>query len=210
MNFLPTIQFPDIPLPELPGLSWFTELAQDPPAGIELGNGRTLPPEDVLEGHYTRLSTRSSTKPAAEQLSRDGAPDHAAHETTTAESDAPDASAAHHSPSPPASQSAPDDLNIAIATLAPHLAPLTKLAEDVAQTVPSIQPEPQFRADLHRALEQAHERQAAQRTLGVFVNADGEYSIFWRLVNRPTVIAGIPIVFGILIYVWRYRGAHKS
>ncbi len=34
-----------------------------PRTGIDLGNGRMLPPEDVLEGHYRRLATHRNAAP---------------------------------------------------------------------------------------------------------------------------------------------------
>jgi hypothetical protein len=41
-----------------------------PQTGIDLGNGRMLPPEDVLEGHYRRLTARraESTRQVAVQV----------------------------------------------------------------------------------------------------------------------------------------------
>ncbi len=48
----------------------------------------------------------------------------------------------------------------------PELAPLTGLAEDLAEVVPDVSPEPNFREELHRALERTHRQHAAQRTLG--------------------------------------------
>jgi hypothetical protein len=59
-----------------------------------------------------------------------------------------------------------DNLIAAIAVLAPALAPLTELAETVADVVPPMHPTPQFRATLHDALERTHRQHNAQRVLG--------------------------------------------
>lgn len=59
-----------------------------------------------------------------------------------------------------------DSLHSAITVLAPDLTPLTDLAEDLVDVVTDVSPEPQFRQDLHRALELTHRQHAAQRTLG--------------------------------------------
>ncbi len=58
------------------------------------------------------------------------------------------------------------DLQAAITVLAPDLAPLTEVASGVADTMPQVQPQAQFRADLHRALELTHRQHQAQRVLG--------------------------------------------
>lgn len=59
-----------------------------------------------------------------------------------------------------------DNLVGAIAVLAPQLAPLTLLAEDVAYALPPVQPASTFRTTLHHALEQTHRQHTAQRMLG--------------------------------------------
>ncbi|MEM7533472.1 MAG: hypothetical protein AAF639_14915 [Chloroflexota bacterium] len=82
--------------------------------GIDMGNGRHLGAEDVLDGHFKRLS----------------------------------------------------ELNPAINALAPGLTPLTNLAEDLADSVPNVQPTDQFRANLQQALQESHRQQSAQRVLG--------------------------------------------
>jgi hypothetical protein len=42
----------------------------------------------------------------------------------------------------------------------------------------------------------------------VFTESEVEYSLLWRIVRRPTVVAGIPIVVGLLIYVWYRNDGH--
>ena len=99
-----------------------------PPRGIDLGDGRILGAEDVLEGHFRRLASRPRSQNVHVQVS--------------------------------------DDLAAAITVLAPDLAPLTIVAEEVADAVPLVQPAPDFRQHLHQALERTHRQHAAQRTLG--------------------------------------------
>ena len=104
-----------------------------PQSGIDLGNGRVLPPEDVLEGHYRRMTQQrapstSSTRQVAVQVG--------------------------------------DNLTVAITVLAPDLAPLTEIAEQVSDAVPLVEPTTQFREHLHQALERTHRQHAAARILG--------------------------------------------
>jgi hypothetical protein len=107
--------------------------------GIDMGNGQTLLPEDVLEGHYMRLAARQrAVLPGVEVGS-----------------------------GPQSVQIQVADSTIAaIQVLAPRLAPLTELAEDVAEALPPVRPAPHFRQTLHEALEQTHRQQSAQRLLG--------------------------------------------
>ena len=102
-----------------------------PPRGIDLGNGQVLPPEDVMEGHYRRLTQHRTptTRQVAVQVG--------------------------------------DNLTVAIAVLAPDLAPLTHIAEQVSTAVPVVEPTPQFREHLHQALERTHRQHAAERILGM-------------------------------------------
>ena len=103
---------------------------QLPTGGVDLGNGRVLGAEDVLEGHFQRVSTRrqQATRQVAVQVG--------------------------------------DNLMVAIAVLAPDLAPLTEVAEQVSNAVPFVEPEARFRENLHKALERTHRQHAAQRVLG--------------------------------------------
>lgn len=98
---------------------------------VDMGNGRVLGPEDVLEGHWSHL--------LAERR---------AHGTRTV------------------TVRVPDDFSAAIMVMAPELAPLTELAEEVADVLPAVHPTPQFRRDLYEALERTHRQQSAQRALG--------------------------------------------
>jgi len=106
-----------------------------PQGGIDLGNGRVLGAEDVLEGHYRRMTSR--------RLPLSG---HATTRQVTVQ--------------------VGDNLTAAIAVLAPQLAPLTEVAEQVSGAVPLVEPERRFRENLHQALELTHRQHAAQRILG--------------------------------------------
>lgn len=119
---------------------------------IDMGSGRFLTAADLLEGHYHRLA-RQATAQASQ-------PPHT--QTVTV-------------------QVAPD-LQVAIAVLAPELAPLTAVASEVAQAMPHVQPTRQFRQELHRALEQTHRQHQAQRRLGTRRHQD-ESSVAWFLIS---------------------------
>jgi hypothetical protein len=102
--------------------------------GIDLGNGKRLAAEDVLEGHYRRVTARRT--PIVQRTPQQ------------------------------VQVQVADNLVAAIAVLAPELAPLTAIAEDVSSAVPLVQPAPKFRAELQEALERTHRQHAAQRVLG--------------------------------------------
>jgi len=141
-----------------------------PQGEIDLGNGRVLGAEDVLEGHYRRLTTRrqqAMTQPSTRQVAvRFG-----------------------------------DNLTVAIAVMAPDLAPLTEIAEQVSGAVPLVEPERQFRESLHQALERTHRQQAAQRVLGTRPTPRPKQStpFGWWMVLAG-VVATIAVVVG-----WRWR-----
>lgn len=134
MGTLPT----SIPAPLAGWLQAISELLGGetlPQGGIDLGNGRVLGAEDVLEGHYRRMATnRQATQKG--QIT-------------------------HQVP-----VQVGDNLTVAITVLAPELAPLTKMAEQVSGAVPLVEPERAFRENLHQALERTHRQHAAQRMLG--------------------------------------------
>jgi len=106
-----------------------------PQGGVDMGNGRVMDAEDLLEGHYRRMA--SHRQPFAGRAS--------AHQVTV---------------------QVGDNLTAAIAVLAPQLAPLTEVAEQISGAVPFVEPERQFRQNLHQALERTHRQHAAQRILG--------------------------------------------
>lgn len=56
------------------------------------------------------------------------------------------------------------NLHSAIRVVAPTLAPLTQIAEELATRIPTMQPSADFRSELHRELELAHRRQTEQRS----------------------------------------------
>ena len=116
-------------LPSIRSVGWWQNTRPAP--SIDLGDGRVVGAEDVLESHYRRLS-RGPQPPRTRQVA----------------------------------VQVEDNLTAAITVLAPDLAPLTRLAEEVAAAMPSVQPAPQFRSDLQRALERTHRQHAAQRALG--------------------------------------------
>jgi hypothetical protein len=77
------------------------------------------------------------------------------------------------------------------------------MSEDwVSGTAPSVPPDRKFRADLHRALEETHRRQSAQRQTeahtGAWYTASGQ----WRWLLLAAFLA---VVMGVLLTAWRRR-----
>ena len=101
-------------------------------AGLDMGDGRTLTPEDVLDGHGARLLANRRRQ--------------AIRTTVPVQVD--------------------DDLSAAITVMAPDLAPLADLAEEVAVAVPAVAPAPKFRQNLYEALERTHRQYRVQEALG--------------------------------------------
>jgi hypothetical protein len=93
-----------------------------------------------------------------------------------------------------------DNLLSAITVLAPGLAPLTELAEDVAQAVSPVQPGQEFRTSLHHALEQTHRQHAAQRVLGTRADKDAYFP--W-VANRVLTASAALLLLGVfLLGLW--------
>lgn len=136
-----------------------------PKGGIDMGDGRQLGAEDVLEGHFRRVAARR--RPSTRQVS----------------------------------VQVGDNLTVAIAVLAPDLAPLTELAEQVSGAVPLVEPEPQFREHLHQALERTHRQHAAQRALGTrpAPRPKPTYRLHWWV-----ALAGLLATLA-LLWNWRAR-----
>jgi hypothetical protein len=99
------------------------------------------------------------------------------------------------------------DLQSAITVVAPELAPLTAVAADVAQAMPSIQPTMQFRQELHRALELSHRQQQAQRILGTYPAA-AENNLPWGLLIGVAVL--VTVLVGWLLVRRRHEQAAAS
>lgn len=163
----------------------------NPQQVIDFGNGATLGPEDVLETHFQRLARRrlSARRPVRGSAIADPVLRRWA-ERGERQSTGP--------------RTVPvqvgDNLVAAITVLAPQLAPLTELAEDVAAQVAPVQPEQAFRTSLHHALEQTHRRHAAQRTLGMRPKTSIERGLAW-LWLIPVGIATCILLVG----VWAMR-----
>lgn len=107
------------------GFFQWSDQPELPVEPVDLGNGRLVKAEDLLDSHFAN---------------RIDAPRLTVH--------------------------VEGDLNKALTVLAPSLASLTELAEEVDQAVPRAQPTPQFRQDLQKALELTHKQHHAQRVLG--------------------------------------------
>lgn len=149
---------------------WQRRRGRDFP-GIDLGNGRTLTAEEVLEGHYRRVAAlrRPSVQQAAVQVD--------------------------------------NNLPVAIAVLAPDLAPLTHLAEDVSVVMPPVEPTADFRRNLHDALERTHRQHNAQRILGARPARRASHSLqrSWILAAVVTVVVGV-----LALLLWQGQQARQQ
>ena len=96
------------------------------------------------------------------------------------------------------------DLNQALTALAPSLASLTELAEEVDQAVPRAQPTPQFRHDLQKALELTHKQHHAQRVLGTRVELP-EPQTPWAMVALLVLL--ITCTLSLTLYLRKRRTA---
>ena len=101
-------------------------------------------------------------------------------------------------------------LESAIHKLSPDLAPLTDLADDLAEQTDSAHPAPQFRQNLHNALEKAHQEQTAKRVLGIQPEPLVDP---WRLGlwNRWVILlVGASAVVGLFVAVRLYCRATRT
>lgn len=139
--------------------------------GIDLGGGRTLPAEDVLESHFRRMAAIRN-QGNVEDVRIEVAP----------------------------------NIKAAIRVMAPKLAPLTDIAEELAVKINSVEPEPGFRSELHRALEEAHRQMAAQRA------AEPESRWFQSPILWAGLVAATSALSVLLaVLAWRQRKcAHQS
>jgi hypothetical protein len=130
-------------------------------APVDLGNGRSVQAEDLLDSHFTN---------------RIDAPRLTVH--------------------------VEGDLNKALTALAPTLASLTELAEEVDQAVPRAQPTPQFRQDLQKALELTHKQHQAQRVLGTRVETP-EAQMSWGMLSLVLLLVACTISLTFYLRKWR-------
>jgi hypothetical protein len=140
-----------------------------PVPGIDMGDGRKLGAEDVLESHFKRMAARR--RPARANVA----------------------------------VQVGDSLLAAITVLAPNLAPLTELAEEVATVVPPVQPAPEFRRNLHQALERTHRQHSAQRVLGTRPLQQPETS--WIESRSLWFAVAGALLTAALALLWRRRSA---
>lgn len=173
MKILSDFPWPDISTAHLSALMQRYGWGDAMPNGIVMSDGCSLSAEDVLEGHFSRLSRLAQQSVVVQ---------------TPAQT----------------------DLSVAIAALAPDLEPLVDLAEDVAEAVPPASPSAQFRMDLHRALEQTHQQQAAARRLRPEAESLASPSLVERIAAKPTWAAGIPLLIGLLVCVFLYQKDARS
>lgn len=143
------------------GFLQFQDQAALPAEKVDLGNGRFVEGEDVLESHFH-----------------------------------------HQLETPRLTVHVEGDLNRALTALAPGLASLTELAEEVDQLVPRVQPTPQFRHDLHKALELTHRQHHAQRVLGTRIDTP-EPQTPWGMISMLIVV--VLGMVSVTVYLYRRR-----
>ena len=147
---------------------------------VDLGGGRQVAAEDVLEGHFRRMARAERTLQIAQTAQ-------AAREVRV--------------------QIAPG-LTGAIRVMAPQLAPLTEVAEELASAFPSVRPAPEFRRELHRALEIAHrEHVAARAELAQRKATQGGRRVSvrtWLWALAPTLAVAI-LAAVVAWWMWRRR-----
>lgn len=141
-------------------LQW-SDQPDAPVTPVDLGNGRSVQAEDLLDSHFTN---------------RIDAPRLTVH--------------------------VEGDLNRALTALAPGLASLTELAEEVDQAVPRAQPTPQFRQDLQKALELTHKQHHAQRVLGTRVETP-EAQMPWSMLSLVVLLVAFTI--SLMLYLRKRR-----
>jgi hypothetical protein len=150
---------------------------------VDLGGGRQVAAEDVLEGHFRRMARADRTA----QFAQAAQTAQAGREVSV--------------------QLAPG-LTGAIRVMAPQLAPLTEVAEELASAFPSVRPAPEFRNELHRALEIAHrEHMAARAELAQRKAAQGGRRISmrtWLWALAPTLVVAV-VAAVVAWWVWRRR-----
>ncbi len=143
------------------GFLQFQTQQAEPTELVDLGNGRFVGGEDILDSHFhNQLETPRLT------VHVEG------------------------------------DLNRALTALAPGLASLTELAEEVDQLVPRVQPTPQFRHDLHKALELTHRQHHAQRVLGTRVEIPDPQTP-WGMISFILVV--VISVVSVTFYLYRRK-----
>ncbi|MEZ4709724.1 MAG: hypothetical protein R3A44_21125 [Caldilineaceae bacterium] len=172
MNLLTEITAPIVSFVEV---RWFSPADEPSLPGIDMGNGRTLSAEEVLDGHFQGLADQASPVDA--------------------------------DPSNSAQQKPARNLGPAIHKLSPDLAPLTDLADDLAQQSKPAQPTPQFRQNLHNALERAHQEQMAKRVLGI---QSEPLTDTWRLgpwSGWAVLLVSASTIAGLFVAVKLYRRA---
>ncbi len=151
---------------------------------IDLGGGRQAAPEDLLEGHFRRLATEIAS----------GLASGLAAQPTLAPS-APRTQEVHVQVSP--------RFDTAIRVVAPALAPLAQIAEELAAKIPTVQPTAQFRTELHRALEEAHRRHQEAETGPPARPAPVRSTLPWLVAGA---LAGMGLA-GIALWLLRLKGS---
>ncbi|MCB0128978.1 MAG: hypothetical protein KDE58_42220 [Caldilineaceae bacterium] len=95
-----------------------------------------------------------------------------------------------------------------IEQIAPHLTPLTDLAENVAETMADAQPTTHFRTTLNKALTETHRQHSAQRTIGI--RTTQAHDDEWKNLMIVGLIITV-LTLGVALYgQWLSRTTYRS
>lgn len=200
------------------GLTW---LVGDPiinAEGINLGEGRVMSAEDVVEGHFMRLmASEQAQLPAYDARGYEPDTPQLFHEenmvfrTSSDQSrftplnrsepvPAPvvDIAEAGHSQSVMA-------IHSAIKTLAPTLTPLIEVAEQVARVTSPTPASTNFRQQLQAALAAESQQRHNKQVIGILCETDDLYEYDNYFGHRITLLAGVPVVVSFLLGIWFLR-----
>ncbi|MEM7127105.1 MAG: hypothetical protein AAF702_12310 [Chloroflexota bacterium] len=232
MNRLSEISFNLLAWPEkwsarwLTGWIWVVSNEEETPSGLDMGQGRTLSAEDVLEGHASRLTSMD-----LDSVDLDVAnPDVDENESIAApvqEADGDDCPKASDSmplsTSPPRSfpvihprqqrSSAEEDfvgvksdLTTAVHTLAPELLPYMLLADQIAELNRPARPSSKYRQLLQEALQAERDQLVNKRAIGIAP----EHTHSETLLQSPRTVAAaiaaaVVIIITLGLYLWYPR-----
>lgn len=100
------------------------------------------------------------------------------------------------------------DLTDAVRVIAPQLAPLTDLAQNISNHSTPAHPTTKFRKDLQQALEISHRQQSVRRTLGIQPPAQKE-TVWWQSPWLMLAVAVLIVVIGSGIVARKRQGNNR-
>lgn len=104
-----------------------------------------------------------------------------------------------------ADKSTSTNLTNAVRTVAPELAPLTDLAQKIADQSTKAQPDGKFRSDLQQALESTYRQQHVRRKLGLQLAAQKD-PLWWQ---SPWLLGAVLVVMVVALRLL-YRQSRRA